>query len=126
MLEDQKTEQGTVDLAKCQEMVETCACFNFRRASRSVTQLFDQALAPVDLRSTQLGILVAVKVPGECSMVRLARELVRGRSTITRKLQPLVAQGYLSVTGKSGRGGKKVAITQIGLEKIAEAVPYWE
>ncbi len=48
------------------------------------------------------------------------------RSTITRNLQPLVAQGLLKVTGKIGRGGKSVEITAAGQEALVSAVPYWE
>jgi DNA-binding MarR family transcriptional regulator len=59
-------------------------------------------------------------------MVRLARELVMDRSTITRNLQPLISQGFLQVSGKSGRAGKKVEITPAGQQKIAEAAPLWE
>jgi DNA-binding MarR family transcriptional regulator len=115
-----------IDMAKCHEMVSTCACFNFRKASRSVTQLYDQTLSPIGLRSTQLVILLASQSIGPCGMVRLARELVMDRSTITRNLQPLVLQGFLQVSGKSGRGGKRVEITEAGLKKILDAVPYWE
>ena len=48
------------------------------------------------------------------------------RSTITRNLQPLVAQGLLKVTGKIGRGGKSVEITPAGQQAFASAVPYWD
>ena len=37
--------------------MDICACFNFRKASRAVTQFFDETLAPSGLRSTQLVIL---------------------------------------------------------------------
>src|SRR5215470_6852850 len=84
---------------KCLEMVSTCACFNFRKASRTVTQLFDQILAPIGLRSTQLVILVAAQALGPCGLARLARELVMDRSTITRNIHPLVIQEMLQVTG---------------------------
>jgi DNA-binding MarR family transcriptional regulator len=111
---------------KCVQMVSTCACFNFRKASRSVTQLYDQILAPIGLRSTQIVILLASQVLGPCGFARLAREMVMDRSTITRNLQPLVSQGLLKVTGKIGRGGKTVEITPAGQQMLADAVPYWE
>jgi len=117
---------GELDREKCLEMVGTCACFNFRKASRSVTQLFDQILAPIGLRSTQLVILVAAQVLGPCGLARLARELVMDRSTITRNIHPLVVQGLLQVTGKAGRGGKSVEITSAGQKALHSAVPYWE
>lgn len=118
--------QGPLDREKCLEMVATCASFNFRKASRSVTQLYDQILAPIGLRSTQLVLLLAAEVLGPCGLARLARELVMDRSTITRNLQPLVTQGLLEISGKSGRGGKAVEITAAGKRAIANSVPYWE
>jgi DNA-binding MarR family transcriptional regulator len=122
----ERKSQVVLDSAKCAEMANTCACFNFRKASRSVTQLFDQMLAPTGVRSTQLVALVATQVFGPCGFAKLAKELVMDRSTITRNLQPLIAQGLLRVSGKSGRGGKTIEITPAGQQALVNAVPYWE
>ena len=86
-----------IDAAKLAEMARTCACFNFRKASRSVTQLFDQMLAPTGLRSTQLVILITGELLGPSSIARLARELVMDRSTLTRNLKPLLSMGLLQI-----------------------------
>ncbi|HEY6250024.1 MAG TPA: MarR family winged helix-turn-helix transcriptional regulator, partial [Candidatus Angelobacter sp.] len=37
-----------------------CVCFQLRRASRAITQLYDAALQPAGIRSTQFALLVAV------------------------------------------------------------------
>jgi DNA-binding MarR family transcriptional regulator len=121
-----RSHASQIDRDKCLEIVGTCASTNFRKASRSVTQLFDQYLAPIGLRSTQLTILVAAQVFGPCSLGRLASELVMDRTTITRNIQPLVNQGLLQVTGKTGRGGKSVEITKAGQEAMVSAVPFWK
>jgi len=55
------------------EAARVCACFNFRKASRAVTQLFDNTLQPGGLRSTQFVILVAVSVEGTARLPELAR-----------------------------------------------------
>jgi DNA-binding MarR family transcriptional regulator len=120
------SQTADIDREKCLEIIGTCACFSFRKASRSVTQLFDQTLAPIGLRSTQLTILVAAQVLGPCGLARLARELVMDRSTITRNIHPLVSQEMLQVTGKSGRGGKSVVITKLGQQALLSALPYWK
>ena len=91
-----------------------------------MTQLFDQILAPIGLRSTQLTILVAAQVLGPCGLARLAHELVMDRSTITRNIHPLVIQEMLQVTGKSGHGGKSVEITKQGQQALVSALPYWK
>jgi DNA-binding MarR family transcriptional regulator len=120
------TATAVLDQQTCREIVANCACFNFRKASRSVTQLFDQILAPMGLRSTQLVILVTCEALGPCGLVRLARELVMDRSTVTRNLRPLISQGFLQVTGKSGRAGKSVALTKSGRQALVSAAPYWQ
>jgi DNA-binding MarR family transcriptional regulator len=118
--------QSVVDPAKCLEMANSCASFTFRKAARAVTQMYDQILAPIGLRSTQLVILVAAQAQGPCRFAVLAKGLVKDRSTLTRNLQPLLTQGLLRVTGKSGRAGKSVEITPAGQRLLAQAVPYWE
>ena len=116
----------SLDLAKCAEAATNCACFNFRKASRAVTQLFDDALQPTGLRSTQLVILIAAAVFDSAAVSRLARELVMDRSTLTRNLRPLERRGLLElVPGKDVRT-RLVVLTPSGKQQLAEALPIWE
>ena len=107
-------------------MARICACFNFRKASRSLTQLFDQTLAPIGLRSTQLVILITGQLLGPSSIVRLARELVMDRSTLTRNLKPLLAQGLLELSRPENGKHKSVEVTDQGRAALIKAAPYWE
>lgn len=113
-----------IDQSKLAEMARTCACFNFRKASRSVTQLFDQILAPTGLRSTQLVILITTQLMGQSSIARLARELVMDRSTLTRNLKPLMNMGLLRFAAESGKQ-KSVEVTVEGQVALLKAAPYW-
>lgn len=115
-----------IDPAKLGEMARTCACFNFRKGSRSVTQFFDQTLSPVGLRSTQLVILIAGELFGPSSIARLARELVMDRSTLTRNLKPLLNMGLLRLTLAENGKHKSVQVTPEGRCALLRAVPYWE
>jgi DNA-binding MarR family transcriptional regulator len=115
-----------VDNDKLAEMARTCACFNFRKASRSVTQLFDQTLAPTGLRSTQLVILITGQLLGPNSIARLARELVMDRSTLTRNLKPLLTQGLLKFSQPENGKHKAVEVTDEGRAALIKAAPYWE
>ena len=107
-------------------MARTCACFNFRKTSRSVTQFFDQALAPTGLRSTQLVILMTGELLGPSSIARLARELVMDRSTLTRNLKPLLGMGLLELSEAGSGKHKSVVVTPQGRGAIVKAAPYWE
>jgi DNA-binding MarR family transcriptional regulator len=115
-----------IDTQKLSEMARTCACFNFRKASRSVTQLFDQILAPSGLRSTQLVILITGQLLGPSSIARLARELVMDRSTLTRNLKPLMNMGLMRFSHNEGGKQKSVELTVDGQAALLKTAPYWE
>jgi DNA-binding MarR family transcriptional regulator len=115
-----------IDPAQLGEMARTCACFNFRKSSRSVTQFFDQALAPAGLRSTQLVILITGLLLGPSSIARLARELVMDRSTLTRNLKPLLNMGLLQLSEAATGKHKSVVVTIEGRAALLKAAPYWE
>lgn len=121
-----QTDGQILDSSRLAEMARTCACFNFRKASRSVTQLFDQILAPTGLRSTQLVILVTGQLLGPSSIARLARELVMDRSTLTRNLKPLLAMGLLQFSRPESSKHKAVEVTEAGRQALIAAAPLWE
>jgi DNA-binding MarR family transcriptional regulator len=115
-----------LDADLCARAVVSCACFNFRKASRAVTQQFDELLQSTGLRSTQLVVLVAVAVTESPGVASLARELVMDRSTLTRNLRPLVKQGLLKVRLGKDRRTRVVEMTSLGRDVLAEALPVWE
>ncbi len=113
------------DLDKYAEAAAACACSNFRRASRAVTQLFDQALEPSGLRSTQLVILLEIAVARSSTVPQIARRLVMDRSTLQRNLQPLVKRGFIKVDSSKERRSQLLTLTPRGHKAVAEAVPLW-
>ncbi len=115
-----------LDLDKCAAAVKSCACFNFRKASRAVTQLFDETLQPAGLRSTQLVILLAVAVNDRRNSAQLARELVMDRSTLVRNLRPLLRRGLLKMTPGQDRRTRIISLTKRGRESVAKSIPLWE
>jgi DNA-binding MarR family transcriptional regulator len=123
-----------VDEDACRQAMDVCACYNFRKASRAVTQFFDETLAPVGLRSTQLVILlnVAASQPPAKSdeppatVIHLAREMVMDRSTLARNLKPLEKRQFIKITPGTDRRTRVVRLTARGQKVLAEAVPLWE
>src|SRR5260370_41963200 len=80
-----------------------CMCASFRRASRTLTQLYDEALRPVGLRATQFTILQALFLAGEVSQGGLAQILAMDSTTLTRTLRIM-----------AGRGGSESAVARTG------------
>lgn len=108
----------------CREVLRQCASFNLRKASRVVSQLYDDVLQPTGLRSTQVALLLTLAVEGEPTMARLARQLLLSPSTLSRNLRPLERDGLVEVR-HTGKRGKSVALTAEGRKALLEAFPYW-
>lgn len=102
-----------------------CACANFRKVSRTVTQLFDQALQPSGLRSTQFIILLEIATVASPTIALLARRLVMDPSTVTRNLRPLKKQGLIKTVSNENHRGRVLALTLAGHQMIEQAVPLW-
>ena len=106
------------------EVMRTCGSFNLRKATRVVTQLYDDILQPTGLRSTQVILLVALAAEGEMSLSYMARELIMSPSTLSRTLIPLERDGLIEIVS-NGRRGKLVRLTAAGETALRNAVPYW-
>jgi DNA-binding MarR family transcriptional regulator len=105
-----------------------CNCGALRKASRRVTRIYDEALAPVGLGSSQHTILAELARWTEQppTLWELAEALVMDRTTITRNLRPLERDGYVTVHSSDvDRRSKRVALTAAGKDKFAEASVFW-
>ena len=118
--------QHEPDLAKCDFMLTTCACLNLRKAARAVTQVFDNALQPSGLRSTQLPVMVTLALYGSATITQLAEELVMDRTSLTRLLRPLESSGLIKIVPGEDRRTRGVSLTDRGKETVAVAIPLWE
>ncbi len=103
-----------------------CVCFNFRKAARAVTQLYDATLEPSGLRATQFSLLTVLQIRRSVTISRLAREMVTDRTTLTRNLKPLEKRGLVTVVaGDKDRRTREVALTARGRKALATALPLW-
>jgi len=105
---------------------EDCNCSAVRAAARHMTQLYDQCLAPVGLRTTQYAILVRLERNGPLTINALASDLVMDRSTLARNVQPLVRDGLIAIeTSASDRRAKVLRLTKAGETRLQAALAAW-
>lgn len=102
-----------------------CHCAAIRQAARRVTRLYDQALAPLGLRVTQLSILATLSGLGPVTMRVLADSMVMDRATLGHNLRPLEAQGLVAMETGKDRRSRVVTLTEAGHAKFAAARPVW-
>ena len=123
---EKDTDLYTVDKAHCLEMGLTCACFNLRRASRVVTQVFDDALRPTGLKTTQFSLLVAAFIQRKQVLSKLAKLMGMDRTTLSRNLKLLEKKGLVKLGRGEDRREVLVSLTEKGEQAVAEATPLWQ
>ena len=103
----------------------SCACGRLRRATRALTQLYDDAMAPSGLRVTQFSLLRTLAREGPLRISDLASSTLLDRTALSRNLDPLIARGLVaSVRGRDGRT-RDVALTAPGERAVRDASPHW-
>jgi DNA-binding MarR family transcriptional regulator len=106
-----------------------CACLRLRGAARTMTRYYDAELREAGLRLSQLTLLVGVAMfpEGEAAMKPLSEALVMDRTTLTRNLQPLIKQGWLSTGASKGDARSRVVdLTPTGEKALEAAFPLWK
>lgn len=104
-----------------------CMCASFRRASRALTQLYDDALRPLGLRATQFTVLQVLARAGEVSQGALGRILAMDSTTLTRTLDILDRNGWIvKREGSSDRRERRIGLTKTGEALLRRALPRWE
>src|ERR1700682_1787030 len=76
---------------------EDCNCFAVRSAARHVSQFYDQFLAPIGLRTTQISLLAKLNRRGPQSINTLAENMVMDRTTLGRNILPLARDGLIRI-----------------------------
>lgn len=105
--------------------VRHCTCFNLRKATRAVTQLYDDALRPTGLRITQFSLLVVIHFAGKATITDLAEMAVMDRTTLKRNLEVLEQEGLVRIRPGPDARVRQVRLTPAAREKLEQALPYW-
>src|SRR6185312_769808 len=105
-----------------------CNATALRKASRRLTQLYDSALEPSGLRSTQFAILIELNAgwTSPPTVAELAAALVMERSALGHTLRPLERDALISLQPGEDRRQRYVVITAKGKTKCKEGIRLWE
>jgi DNA-binding MarR family transcriptional regulator len=103
-----------------------CNCFAVRSAARHITQFYDQCLAPIGLRTTQLAVLTRLKRLGPLTINALADDMVVDRTTLGRNILPLERDGLIRIEpSTSDRRAKELHLTKAGEKRLQAGVKRW-
>jgi DNA-binding MarR family transcriptional regulator len=95
-----------------------CLASRVRLLNRLITGAYDKALRPHGLRISQLNVLVSIASRGPLRASELCRLLKLEKSTLSRDLERLIEQGWITRS-------PRLEITAAGQARVTECVPAW-
>jgi DNA-binding MarR family transcriptional regulator len=102
-----------------------CVCATARMAARSLTRVYDRALEPAGIRTTQFSILARLLEDGPLPVTRLAARLAMDRTTLARDLRPLLRRGLVTVLVGTDRRVRIAELTPEGHRLVDDVRPLW-
>src|SRR5579859_8301770 len=91
-----------------------CMCASIRRASRAITQRYDEALRPLGLTITQFTILQALSLAGDVTQGELGELLAMDSTTLTRTLAIMSRNGWIGKRYGADRRERRLRLTRAG------------
>ncbi|HXZ06419.1 MAG TPA: MarR family transcriptional regulator [Paraburkholderia sp.] len=118
--------QHGADDALSNEIARNCLLTRTRQISRVITAVYDEELRPFGIVSPQFTLLVLINELGPLSRAALGRRNHHDRSTLTRNLQPLIAQGWVAedLPAADGRS-RPLSLTEEGKKLLHCAASAW-
>jgi DNA-binding MarR family transcriptional regulator len=103
-----------------------CTNFKLRQITRTVSRHYDAAVAGSGLKTTQYSLLSHIALLGPVRPSDLAGQMNLEVSTLSRNLQPLVAQGFVSLDAGPDARTRLVTLTDAGRAKRTETQRLWK
>jgi len=102
-----------------------CLCDTLRMAARAVSVVYDAALRPLGLRTTQFSLLRRAVLMGPVESWRLSESAGLDKTTLPRNLRPLERRGLVTVQRGEDRRTRIVRATPAGEKLLREATVRW-
>jgi DNA-binding MarR family transcriptional regulator len=104
----------------------SCIAGRWRMLNRAITNIYDDALRPLGLKTSQLNILFVTAKLGLARPGQVCEILQLDASTLSRNVKPLQAHGWVEVVPGEDARAQPFRLTPKGKRLIEKAVPAWE
>src|SRR5262249_30254047 len=103
----------------------SCVAYRMRMLSRVISGLYDEALAPLRLKGSQLNVLATLANQGPMVPTDLCGRLRMDKSTLSRNLDRMGKRGWLAVRPGEDNRTHLVELTPKGIRLLRDAYPLW-
>ncbi len=111
---------------KAVTLPQGCTNLKIRQLDRVVSRHYDRYVSVAGLKNTQYALLSHVVKLGPIRPSDLSKRMQMDASTLTRNLQPLVAQGWVKIGAGDDARSRLVEATEAGRAKQAEGQHAWK
>jgi DNA-binding MarR family transcriptional regulator len=115
-----------LDIEPTEALFGQCSAYKSRQLARKVNALYDAHLAECGLKMTQFALLGFVGRFGPLKPSELAKHMELSASTLSRNVQPLIAQGWLVISEGLDSRSRLVTLTPSGFDLCKRAYKCWQ
>jgi DNA-binding MarR family transcriptional regulator len=119
-----KAEERDLHRIAC-DLGRQCLARRARILSRKLTRIYDDALRPLGLTSSQLGILCAIAANPGARATELHRGLELEQSSFSRNAALMELHGWIEKRPAGDERGQELLLTKAGSALLARAIPHW-
>ena len=112
--------------AMIDKVASECVAVRLRMLNRVVTNIYDDALRSLDLKVSQMNILVAAAKMGTARPIEVCEHLHLDVSTLSRNVERMKARGWLEVVPDEDGRSQPFRLTPKGRKLLKKAVPAWD
>jgi len=102
-----------------------CVAVRLRMLNRVITNIYDDALRPLDLKVSQMNILVAAAKMGVARPLEVCEYLHLDVSTLSRNVERMRARGWLEVVPDEDGRSQPFQLTPRGRKLLEKAAGAW-
>src|SRR3954470_3990900 len=111
--------------AAIDKVADECVAVRLRMLNRIITNIYDDALRPLDLKVSQMNILVAAAKMGTARPSEVCEFLHLDVSTLSRNVERMKARGWLEVVPDEDGRSQPFRLTPQGRKLLEKAIPAW-
>jgi DNA-binding MarR family transcriptional regulator len=102
-----------------------CVAVRLRMLNRVITNIYDDSLRSLDLKVSQMNILVAAAKMGTARPIEVCEHLHLDVSTLSRNVERMKARGWLEVVPDEDGRLQPFRLTPQGRKLLEAAFPPW-
>jgi DNA-binding MarR family transcriptional regulator len=107
------------------EVARECIAVRLRMLNRFITNIYDECLRSLDLKVSQMNILVAAAKMGTARPIDICEYLHLDVSTLSRNVERMKARGWLHVVPDEDGRSQPFRLTSHGRKLLEKAIPAW-